>query len=61
MAAVFTGGFLARMRIMRRFGRWLELFAGAVMVLMGIAMITGYLSAFSYWLLETFPGLASIG
>jgi cytochrome c-type biogenesis protein len=31
------------------------------MVLMGLAMITGELSAFSYWLLETFPSLATIG
>jgi cytochrome c-type biogenesis protein len=60
-AAAFTGGFLTRMPLMRRFGRPLQLLAGGVMVLMGIAMITGYLSAFSYWLLETFPGLASIG
>ena len=31
------------------------------MVLMGLAMILGRLSAFSYWLLETFPYLAGIG
>ena len=61
MAAIFTGGFLARMRIMRRFGRPLQLLAGGVMVLMGIAMITGYLSAFSYWLLDAFPVLGNIG
>jgi hypothetical protein len=28
---------------------------------MGIAMIIGQLTAFAYWLLETFPGFASIG
>jgi cytochrome c-type biogenesis protein len=28
---------------------------------MGIAMITGYLSAFSYWLLDAFPVLGNIG
>ena len=61
MAAVFTGGFLARLRIMRRLGRPLQLFAGGVMVLMGIAMITGYMSAFAYWLLEALPGLGNIG
>ena len=61
MAAAFTEGFLARMRVMRRFGRPLQILAGLVMVVMGIAMMTGYLSAFSYWLLETFPGLATIG
>jgi len=61
MAAAFTGAFLARMRVMRRFGRPLQIFAGIVMVVMGIAMMTGYLSAFSYWLLEAFPALATIG
>lgn len=61
IAAAFTGAFLARMRIMRRFGRPLQILAGLVMVVMGIAMMTGYLSTFSYWLLETFPGLATIG
>ena len=61
LAAAFTSGFLARMRNMRRFGRLLQLLAGGVMVLMGIAMITGYLSAFSYWLLDAFPALGNIG
>ena len=61
VAAVFTGAFLARMRVMRRFGRHLQVFAGLVMVVMGIAMLTGYLSAFSFWLLETFPRLGTIG
>ncbi|MBI2737096.1 MAG: cytochrome c biogenesis protein CcdA [Rhodospirillales bacterium] len=61
IAAAFTGGFLARMGLMRRFGRPLQIFAGLVMVAMGIAMMTGYLSAFSFWILEAFPGLATIG
>lgn len=61
MAAAFTGGFLARMRIMRRFSRPLQVLAGGIMIVMGIAMMTGYMSAFSYWLLETFPGLTAIG
>ena len=35
--------------------------AGVVMVLMGIAMVTGRLSALSYLLLEAFPGFGRIG
>jgi cytochrome c-type biogenesis protein len=31
------------------------------MVLMGLAMVTGQLSGFSYWLLEVFPALGRIG
>lgn len=61
LAAAFTGLFLARMRVMRQFGRSLQILAGLVMVVMGITMMAGYLSVFSYWLIETFPGLATIG
>jgi cytochrome c-type biogenesis protein len=35
--------------------------ADAVVIAMGIAMITGQLTALSCWLLETFPALAAIG
>ncbi len=31
------------------------------MIMMGGAMLTGQLSTFSYWLLDTFPLLATIG
>ena len=61
VAALFTHGLAARLSSMRRTGRVLQIFAGAVMILMGVAMITGRLSEFAYWLLETFPGLANIG
>ena len=46
IAAVFTGAFLPRMRVMCRLGRPVQLFAGGVMVLMGVAMIPGYISPF---------------
>ena len=61
VAALFTHGLAARFSGMRRTGRILQIVAGAVMILMGVAMITGRLSEFAYWLLETFPGLANIG
>lgn len=61
LAAAFTGGFMARMRAMRSLGRPLELVAGSVMVLMGIGMITGYMSTFAYSLLRIFPVFGSIG
>jgi len=57
LAAAFTGTFLRHMRGMGRFGRRLQIAAGAVLVLMGVAMVTGYLSTFAFWLLETFPFL----
>ena len=61
LAAAFTGTFLERIRGVRRLGRPLQIVAGIVMVTMGLATMTGYMSAFSYWLLDTFPVLARIG
>jgi cytochrome c-type biogenesis protein len=61
LAAAFTDGFASRLRIVARLGRVLQLLAGAIMVVMGIAMITGQLSGFAYWLLESFPILARVG
>ena len=61
LVALFTGGLLARIKLIGRVGQFLQILAGAIMVLMGIAMITGQLSRFSFWLLETFPCLSTIG
>jgi cytochrome c-type biogenesis protein len=61
VAAAFTDGLLVRLKSIGRAGRGLRLIAGGVMIVMGGAMLTGQLTAFSYWLLETFPLLAKIG
>lgn len=61
LAALFTDGLVARLRTIGRAGRWLRAGAGGLMIVMGLAMITGQLNAFSYWLLESFPQLALIG
>ena len=60
-AAIFTDGLVGRLRILRRTGRYLQIGAGGVVVAMGLAIITGQLTAFSYWLLETFPVFARLG
>lgn len=60
-AAAFTDGLLARLRVLGRIGRSLQLAAGAVVTAMGVAILTGALTSFSYWLLENFPILARIG
>lgn len=60
-AALFTGAFVSRMGIMRKVGVPLQVGAGVILILMGIAMITGYLTTFSYWLLRTFPVFSQIG
>ena len=61
LAALFMGGFVARLRSLRRTGRLLQIAAGSVMIAMGIAMITGHLTDFAILLLELFPALGSIG
>ena len=61
LSAAFTDGLMRRMGTMRRAGRWLKIGSGIVMIAMGIAMMTGYMSVMSYWLLENFPVLSTIG
>ena len=51
-------GFLAKFK--KNFV-YVEKTVGALLVLTGIAFLTGWLSSFSFWLLETFPALAKLG
>jgi cytochrome c-type biogenesis protein len=60
-AAVFTESLMLRLRGLGRLGRTLQLGAGAIVAGMGIAILTGELTSFSYWLLDTFPILARLG
>lgn len=60
-AAYSTNALLRGMGGMRRLGKVLKVSAGGTMVAVGVAMMTGYLSTLSYWLLETFPLLSTIG
>ena len=46
---------------MRRHMGMIEKIMGLLLVAVGVAMMTGAFSAFSWWLLETFPGLATLG
>ncbi len=61
LSAVFMRELVGRLRALRHAGRPLQMVAGLVMVTMGVAMMTGQLTAFSYWLLEQFPLLGRIG
>ncbi|CAN7386799.1 cytochrome c biogenesis protein CcdA [Pararhizobium sp. LjRoot235] len=61
LSAAFAARLTQRLKTMRRLGRTLQVGAGGVMVAMGVAMITGSLSTFSFWLLENVPMLARIG
>ena len=61
LAAAFTREMLGAAKRMGRAGRWLQYAAGGILVLMGVAMMTGRLSMFSFWLLKTFPVFGRIG
>ena len=61
LAAMFTDVLLERLRQLSRTGRKLQRAAGVLLAIVGVLMITGQMEALAYWLLETFPGLATIG
>jgi cytochrome c-type biogenesis protein len=61
LAAVFAGSALATMKRMRAHMGTVEKVMGGAMVLTGILFLTGQIERMSFWLLETFPALATIG
>ena len=61
ITAIFTDTIARRIGSIGHAGRILYKLAGLVMVLMGIAIMTGQLTRFAYWLLVTFPILGEIG
>jgi len=61
LAAVFV---TRSMALMNRLKPWLgtvEKAMGVLLVLVGVALITGWMAAFSFWLIEAFPALGAIG
>ncbi len=61
IAAASTGLLVRRMKGLGRLGRRVQIVAGVILVVMGIAMLTGYLADFAFWLLATFPVFSTIG
>ena len=62
LVAAFADAFLrGPFRTLRRVGRVLQLAAGGIMVVMGVAMVTGQLTDFAVLMLQFFPRLGSIG
>jgi cytochrome c-type biogenesis protein len=60
-AAVAVGSFLRFVRGFRRHFVTVERTAGLLLVVTGIAFLTGGMQSLSFWLLEMFPGLARLG
>lgn len=61
IAALFLDRAAKALRHLRRVGQMLQLLGGLVLVAFGLAMVFGYVSTFSIWLLEMFPALGQIG
>lgn len=61
LAAIFVTRSITLMGRMKRHMRLIEKAMGVLLILVGLALITGAFSSFSYWLLETFPSLAYLG
>jgi cytochrome c-type biogenesis protein len=61
VVALFLDRAADALRHLRRFGQALQLAGGLVLIAFGIAMIFGYVSTLSLWLLDVFPALGRIG
>ncbi|WP_127089267.1 cytochrome c biogenesis CcdA family protein [Aquabacter cavernae] len=61
LAALAVRPFLNGLRHARRFLPVMEKVMGVLLVLTGIAFMSGWIAEASYWLLETFPALSTIG
>jgi len=61
LVAAFLPRLTGLMAWMKRHMAVIERIMGLLLWTIGLLMLTGGFSAFSYWLLETFPGLATLG
>jgi cytochrome c-type biogenesis protein len=61
LVAAFLPRLTGVMGWMRRHMDRIEKAMGLLLWTIGLLMLTGGFSSFSYWLLETFPGLAMLG
>jgi cytochrome c-type biogenesis protein len=61
LAAVFIQRAIGLMNRLKPYMRLIERLMGLLLVAVGLMLLTGAFTAFSFWLLETFPGLASLG
>ncbi len=61
LAAVFIARSMALMARMRPWLGTIEKASGVLLILVGVALITGAMADFSFWLLEAFPVLERLG
>jgi len=61
VAALFIGRFMGVMTRLKRHMALIEKVMGALLIFVGILLLTGGFADISFWLIETFPFLAVIG
>jgi len=61
LVAMFVGRSMALMNRLKPHMAMIEKLMGLLLIVVGLALVTGAFSAFSFWLLETFPRLAELG
>lgn len=61
LAAMFLTRSMVVMNRLKRHMGLIEKVMGGLLILVGLALVTGAFSMFSWWLLETFPSLARLG
>lgn len=61
LAAGFIDKAMGVMNRLKRHMKTIERAMGVLLVAVGVALMTGAFSAFSFWLLETFPALGALG
>ena len=61
LAAMFITRAMGVMNRIKRHMKTIERVMGVLLVLVGLAMLTGAFSSFAFWLLETFPALGALG
>ncbi|QCO57065.1 cytochrome c biogenesis protein CcdA (plasmid) [Pseudorhodobacter turbinis] len=61
LAAMFIERAVGVMARLKRHMKMIERAMGVLLIVVGVALLTGAFSAFSFWLLETFPVLSTLG
>jgi cytochrome c-type biogenesis protein len=61
LAAMFLSRSMSVMNRLKRHMGVIEKAMGVLLIIVGLALITGAFSSFAFWLLETFPALAYLG
>ncbi|GLQ34084.1 cytochrome C biogenesis protein CcdA [Amylibacter marinus] len=61
IAAVFINRAMGVMNRFKKHMRKVEIAMGVLLICIGLALVTGAFSSFSFWLLENFPSLAEFG